>query len=103
VQLAPVRDNRKLLANLADGYPNPYTHAYKYYEVRVAATVLEKHEACAELVVIVRPLRESIDKCKNKRYKQKNKQHQITLAGHQYGEIESNWDFDSNAMPNEDA
>ena len=101
--LHPYDDKRYLLANLADGSPNPYTHAYGHYAIPVAATVLEEREAGAGLVVSVRPPRESIDKCKDKRYKKKNKQVQKKLAELQMAENESDWEYEGDEVPDGDA
>ena len=62
-----------------------------------------KLNAGTGLVVSVRPPRESIDKCKDKRYKRKNKQVQKKLAGLQMAENESDWEFDGESMPDGDA
>ena len=42
--LHPYDDKRYLLDNLADGSPNPNTHAYGHYAIPVAATMLDETE-----------------------------------------------------------
>ena len=101
--LHPYDDKRYLLDNLADGSPNPNTHAYGHYAIPVAATVLDETEPGTGLVVSVRPPRESVDKCKDKRYKRKNKQVQKKLAGLEMAENESDWEYDGDGVPDGDA
>ena len=99
----PYDDKRYLLENLADGSPNPFTHAYGHYAIPVAATVLDQTDAGNGLVVSVRPPRESIDKSKDRRYKRKNKQVQKKLAGLEMDANESDWEYDGEAIPDGDA
>ena len=102
--LHPYDDKRYLLENLADGSPNPFTYAYGHYAIPVATTVIDQTDAGTGLVVSVRPPRESIDKCKDKRYKRKNKQVQKKLAGLEMAADESDWEYEGeNRMPDGDA
>ena len=102
--LHPYDDKRYLLENLADGSPNPFTYAYGHYAIPVANTVIDQPDAGTGLVVSVRPPRESLDKCKDKRYKRKNKQVQKKLAGLEMAADESDWEYDGeNRMPDGDA
>ena len=64
--------------------------------------MLEERDTGAGLVVSVRPPRESIDKCKDKRYKKKNKQVQNKLAELQMAENESDWEY-GDEIPDGDA
>jgi len=101
--LHPYDDKRYLLDNLEDGSPNPYTARLLTLRHPVAATVLEKREADAGLVVSARPPRESIDKCKDKRYKRRTNRLQQRLAELQMAENESDWEYDGDSMPDGDA
>ena len=61
------------------------------------ATVIDQTDAGTGLVVSVRPPRESIDKCKDKRYKRKNKQVQKKLARLEMDANESDWEYEGEA------
>ena len=51
----------------------------------------------------VRPPRESIEKCKDKRYKKRNKQVQKRLAPLEMAEDESDWEYEGEPIPDGDA
>ena len=102
--LHPYDDKRYLLENLADGSLNPFTYAYGHYAIPIANTVIDQTDAGTGLVVSVRPPRESIDKCKDKRYKKKNKQVQKKLATLEMAANESDWEYEGDdQMPDGDA
>jgi hypothetical protein len=87
-----------LLENLADGSPNPFTYAYDHYAIPVTTTVFDQTDASNGLVVSVRPPRKSVDKCKDRGYKRKNKQVQQKLAGLEMDAKESDYEYEGDAM-----
>ena len=101
--LHPFDDKRYLLENLEDGSPNPYTHAYGHYSIPAEAPVIDQTDAGSGLVVNVRPPRESIEKCKDKRYKKRHKQVQKRLAPLEMAENESDWEYEGEPIPDGDA
>ena len=69
--LHPFDDKRYLVANLEDGSPNPFTHAYRHYSIPTERTEIDEPSHSVGLVVEVRqpkPPRDSIDKCTDRRY-----------------------------------
>ena len=71
--LHPYDDKRYLLDNLEDGSPNPNSHAYGHYSIPATDTLLDSPDAGQGLVISVPPPRDSIDKCKDRRYKKRHK------------------------------
>ena len=79
--LHPFDDKRYLLANLEDGSPNPFTHAFKHYSISTEKTEIDEPTIGPALVVEVRhPPRDSIDKCADRSYKKKNARVQKKVA-----------------------
>ena len=70
-----------MLANLEDGSPNPFTHAYGHYSIPTEKPVIDETSLSSALVVEVRqPPRETIGQCADKRYKKRNARVQKKLA-----------------------
>jgi hypothetical protein len=92
-----------LLENLADGSPNPVSYAFGHYAIPVTTTVFDQTDAGNGLIFSERPPRYSVDKCKDRRFKRKNKQVQQNLAGLEMDANESDWESEGEAMPDGDA
>ena len=73
-------DKLYLLANLEDGSPNPFTHAFGHYSIQTEDIVIDATSFKCALVVEQKPPRESFEKCADIRYKKTNACVQKKLA-----------------------